>query len=212
MFTKGQDFDYIVVGAGLAGLVVAERIANVLNKKVLIVDERDHIGGNCYDFKDKNGIIIHKYGPHLFRTNDSEVFNYLSRFTDWDIYFHKVKVYIDGKVVPLPINFKSIEELFPRGFAQRIESKLLTRYGLNTRVPVLDLLKEEDCDLNHLAMFIYNKVYYPYSKKQWGMEPEAIDPEMLSRVPIVTGYDDRYFSERYQAVPVSGYSAIFKIC
>lgn len=205
-----EDFDFIVVGAGLAGCVIAERIANVLNKKVLVIEQRDHIGGNCYDYKSKQGIIVHKYGPHLFRTDSKKVFDYLSNFTDWDIYFHRVKAFVDGIYVPVPFNFKSLELLFPPEFASRLREKLLSKYELNSRISILELLKSDDPDIQGFARFVYNKIYYSYSLKQWGVDPSTIDPEILSRVPVVVGYDDRYFAEKYQALPKDGYTKVFK--
>ena len=203
-------FEYIIVGSGFAGSVIAERIANVLNKKVLIIEKRNHIGGNCYDYKDRNGIIVHKYGPHLFHTNYKEVFDYLSNFTDWDIYHHRVLAFIDGKKVPIPFNFNSIEQLFPNTLAKKLEKKLLNRYKYGSKIPILELKKEEDKDLRFLADFIYEKVFRNYTAKQWGMKPEEIDPEVTARVPVLIGRDDRYFNDKYQAIPKEGYTKIFE--
>lgn len=160
-------FDFIVVGAGFAGSVIAERIARILRKKVLIIEKRNHIGGNCYDFKDENGIIIHKYGPHLFHTDSKEVFDYLSNFTEWAIYHHKVLAFIDGVKIPLPYNFNSIEKLFPLDLAKRLEEKLLARFPYGSKIPIMELKKIEDNDLKFLANFIYEKVFKNYTCKQW---------------------------------------------
>ncbi len=203
-------FDYLIVGSGFAGSVIAERIANVLNKKVLIIEKRNHIGGNCYDYKDENGIIIHKYGPHLFHTNDKQVFDYLSNFTDWNIYHHKVLAFIDGKKVPIPFNFNTIEQLFPSTLAKKLQEKLLSRYKYGSKVPILELKKEEDKDLKFLADFVYEKVFKNYTAKQWNMKPEDIDPEVTARVPVFIGKDDRYFNDKYQAIPKDGYTKIFE--
>lgn len=203
-------FDYVIVGSGFAGSVIAERIANVLNEKVLIIEKRNHIGGNCYDYKNKDGIIIHKYGPHLFHTDYKDVFDYLSNFTDWDIYHHKVLAFINGKKVPIPFNLNSLYMVFPQTLAIRIEEKLLKRYSYNSKVPILDLKKENDEDLKFLADYIYQKVFLNYTAKQWGMKPEEIDPEVTTRVPVFIGKDDRYFTDRYQAIPTEGYSKIFE--
>jgi UDP-galactopyranose mutase len=205
-----KPFNYIIIGAGFAGSVIAERIANVLNEKVLIIEKRDHIGGNCYDYKDKNGILIHKYGPHLFHTDYKEIFDYLSNFTDWHIYHHKVLAFIDGKKVPIPFNLNTLYMVFPEILARRIEEKLLNRYPYNSKVPILDLKKEEDEDLKLLANYIYEKVFLNYTAKQWGLKPEDIDPEVTGRVPIYISRDERYFTDRYQAVPVEGYTKIFE--
>jgi len=203
-------FDYLIVGSGFAGSVIAERIANVLNKKVLIIEKRNHIGGNCYNYKDENGIIIHKYGPHLFHTNDKQVFDYLSNFTDWNIYHHRVLAFIDGKKVPIPFNFNTIEQLFPSTLAQKLQEKLLNRYQYGSKVPILELKKEQDKDLRFLADFVYEKVFKNYTAKQWNMKPEDIDPEVTARVPVFIGKDDRYFNDKYQAIPKDGYTKIFE--
>ena len=203
-------FEYVVVGAGFAGSVIAERIANVLNKRVLLIERRRHIGGNCYDYRDKNGIIVHKYGPHLFHTNHKDVFQYLSNFTDWDIYHHRVLAFIDGKKVPIPFNFNSMDMLFPEVLSKKIQEKLLKKYPYGSKIPILELKKEKDEDLSFLANFIYEKVFKNYTAKQWNMKPEDIDSEVTARVPVFIGKDDRYFSDRYQAIPKEGYTKIFE--
>ncbi|MGB4644281.1 MAG: UDP-galactopyranose mutase [Dictyoglomaceae bacterium] len=203
-------FDYIIIGSGFAGSVIAERIANVLNKKVLIIERRNHIGGNCYDYKDENGIIIHKYGPHLFHTDYKEVFDYLSSFTDWQIYQHKVLAFIDGRKVPIPFNLNTLYMVFPEILARKIEEKLLNRYAYNSKIPILELKKEKDEDLKFLANYIYEKIFLNYTAKQWGLKPEDINPEVTGRVPIYISNDDRYFTDKYQVVPVDGYTKIFE--
>ncbi|MDK2922248.1 MAG: UDP-galactopyranose mutase [Desulfonauticus sp.] len=203
-------FKYIVVGSGFAGSVIAERIANVLNEKVLIIEKRNHIGGNCYDYKNKDGIIIHKYGPHLFHTNYKEVFDYLSNFTNWDIYHHRVLAFIDGKKVPIPFNLNSLYIVFSESLARKIEEKLLKKYPYNSKVPILDLKKEDDEDLKFLAEYIYQRVFLNYTAKQWDLKPEEIDPEVTARVPVLIGRDDRYFNDKYQAIPTEGYAKIFE--
>jgi UDP-galactopyranose mutase len=202
--------EYIVIGAGFAGSVIAERIANVLNKKVLVIEKRSHIGGNCYDYKDENGITIHKYGPHLFHTDDKEVFDYLSDFTEWNIYHHHVLAFIDGQKIPLPFNLNSLYKVFPEVLAQKIENKLLNRYPYNSKVPVLELRKENDGDLKFLANYVYEKVFLHYTAKQWGVKPEEIDAEVTGRVPISISKDNRYFTDKYQAIPKGGYTRIFE--
>ena len=203
-------FDYIVIGAGFAGSVIAERIANVLNKKVLMIEKRNHIGGNCYDYRTKDGIIVHKYGPHLFHTDYKEVFDHLSNFTDWHIYHHKVLAFIDGKKVPIPFNLNTLYMVFPNSLAKRIEEKLLRRFPYNSKIPILELKRENDKDLKFLAEYIYEKVFVNYTAKQWGMKPEEINPEVTARVPVFVGRDDRYFNDRYQAVPREGYTKVFE--
>jgi len=203
-------FDFIVIGAGFAGSVIAERIASQLNKKVLVIEKKNHIAGHCYDYKNEENIIIHKYGPHLFHTNNKAVFTYLSQFTEWLPYQHKVIGYIDGKKVPLPFNLNTLHELFPATLANQIEQKLLQRYPLNTKVPILELQKESDPDLQFLASFIYERVFLQYTAKQWGKKPEEISSEVTARVPVFIGKDNRYFTDTYQAVPKQGYTKLFE--
>ncbi len=203
-------FDYIIVGAGFAGSVIAERIASQLNKKVLVIDKRDHIGGNCYDHFDKNGILIHRYGPHLFHTDNKRVFEYLSQFTGWLNYHHKVLAFVDGQNIPVPFNLNSIRLLFPDKQASLLEEKLIAKFGYGKKVPILELRKEEDRDLKFLSDFIYEKVFASYTSKQWGCKPEDISPSVTARVPVHISRDDRYFQDRYQVIPEQGYTKIFE--
>jgi len=203
-------FDYIIVGAGYSGAVMAERIATQLNKKVLIIEKRDHIAGNCYDFKDDNGVIRHQYGPHLFHTNSKKVFDYLSEFTSWDIYNHKVLAVIDGKEVAIPFNINTLYDVFPCSLAQKLEDKLLSEFDYNSKVPILELKKSTDKELQFLADFVYEKIFIHYTAKQWGMKPEEMDSAVTARVPVFVGKDDRYFNDKYQVVPKDGYTSIFK--
>lgn len=202
-------FDTVIIGAGFAGAVLAERIATKQNKKVLLVDKRQHVGGNCYDYKDDNGIIVHKYGPHLFHSNIRHVWEYLSQFTEWDIYQHQVLACIDGKSVPIPFNLNTLHEVFPESMANRLEEKLLAEYDYNSKVPILKLKQSEDKDLQFLADFVYEKIFLHYTMKQWGMKPEEIDGAVTARVPIFVGRDNRYFNDKYQGVPKKGYTGIF---
>ena len=202
-------FDYIIVGAGFVGSVMAERIANVLNKKVLIIEKRNHIAGNCYDERIEN-ILVHKYGPHLFHTSLKEVWDYLSNFTDWDIYNHRVLAFIDGQKVPIPFNFNTLYEVFPNELAKRIEKKLLENYKYNSKVPILELKKSKDKDLQFLADYVYEKIFVNYTAKQWNKKPEEIDSEVTARVPVFVGKDNRYFNDKYQGVPKDGYTKLFQ--
>lgn len=203
-------FDVIIIGAGFAGSVLAERLASQQNKSVLLIERRNHIGGNCYDERDGNGILIHKYGPHLFHTDDEEVWKYLSQFTDWDVYHHHVLAMIDGQVVPLPFNLNTLQKLFPPKLADKLEAALLNRYDYNTKVPILKLKQSTDKDLRYLADYVYEKIFLHYTEKQWGLSPENIEGAVTARVPVFVGRDDRYFNDRFQAVPSKGYTALFK--
>lgn len=202
--------DYVIIGAGLAGCIMAERIANKLDKKVLIIEKRNHIGGNCFDLKDENNILIHKYGPHLFHTNNKEVIDYLSNFTSWDIYNHEVLAYIDGKKVSIPFNINSLYEVFPNSKAKVLEDKLLQTYDYNSKVPILELKKSIDKDLQFLADFVYDKIFVNYTAKQWGMKPEDMDGAVTARVPVFIGRDNRYFNDSYQMLPKNGYSKMIE--
>ncbi|HHJ40172.1 MAG: UDP-galactopyranose mutase [Methylothermaceae bacteria B42] len=203
-------FDYVIIGAGFAGSVMAERLAKVLNKRVLIVEKRQHIGGNCYDFYDQYGVLVHKYGPHLFHTSNKKVFDYLSQFTEWIEYHHRVLVVVDGNKVPLPFNLNSLRLLFPESMASSLETKLIERYGFDVKVPILELKKEKDKELHYLADFIYRKIFSNYTAKQWACTPEEISPEVTARVPVFISRDDRYFQDKYQAVPRQGYTKLFE--
>ena len=199
----------IIVGAGISGIVLA-RILAEKNQKVLLIDKRNHIGGNCYDYTDENGINIHKYGPHIFRTDNDEIWQFLSRFTAWHKYTHKVRTIIDGKEVPIPFNFTAIDTLFAPQKAKVLKEKLISKYGENKKIPILELKKSNDTDLLKLANFIYEKIFYHYTLKQWGFKPEELGGDALSRVPVYTSYYDGYFTEKYQAIPKHGYTKMFE--
>lgn len=201
-------YDYLIVGAGLAGSVLAERIANELNKKVLLIDRRSHIGGNCFDYIDEYNIQVHKYGPHIFHTNNKKVWDYVSRFTDWHIYFHTVLAVVEGKKVPIPFNLNSIYKLFPKKYAERLEELLIERYGYGIKVPILKLLENSDGDLKFLADYIYKNIFLGYNLKQWGLKPEELDRSVSGRVPVFVSQDDRYFQDTYQGIPVKGYTSL----
>nr|AAR85514.1 Glf [Thermoanaerobacterium thermosaccharolyticum] len=203
-------YDYVVVGAGIAGITFAENISSELNEKVLIIEKRNHIGGNCYDEYNENGILIHKYGPHIFHTNNKRVWDYLSQFTEWNIYYHKVLGSIDGKFVPIPFNLNTLHELLPESLANRLENQLIQKFGYGCKIPILKLKQSSDKDLKFLADFIYEKVFLNYTTKQWGMKPEELDPEVTGRVPVYISRDNRYFQDKYQGLPKYGYTKMFE--
>ena len=196
----------LVVGCGLSGAVIAERLASQKGQQVLVIDQRDHIGGNCYDYRDKNGINIHKYGPHVFHTNSKEVWDYLSRFTDWHYFMYRVKAVIDGIETIIPFNLNSISQVFPPSLAKRLEEKLLAIFPYGKKIPILELRAANDPDLQFLANYVYEKVFLGYTVKQWGVTPEELDPSVSGRVPVFISRDDRYFQDTYQAIPKAGYT------
>ncbi|MFM4981692.1 UDP-galactopyranose mutase [Aeromonas caviae] len=201
-------YQAIVIGTGLSGSVMAERMASQLGWKVLVLEQRDHIGGNCFDEYDEHGVLVHRYGPHLFHTDNQEVWEYLSAFTEWHPYEHRVLSRIDGRLVPIPFNLTSIELCFEPDTANAMIAALRARFGDGAKVPILELRKEADPLLGELADFIYRKAFVNYTSKQWGVAPEQISPEVTARVPVVVSRDDRYFTDAYQAVPKDGYAAM----
>ncbi|MCF6136879.1 UDP-galactopyranose mutase [Pseudalkalibacillus berkeleyi] len=202
-------FDWLIIGAGFSGCVLAEQIANRMNQKVLIIEKRDHIGGNAYDCYDPHGILVHQYGPHLFHTNSKKVWHYLTQFTDWTCYQHHVLAVIDGKTVPVPFNLNALRSLFPIKYADRLEEKLTKQYGFGKKVPILELMDVADEEMKELAEYIYKNVFYGYTVKQWGMKPDELDRSVMARVPIHISRDNRYFQDQYQGVPMLGYKSMF---
>lgn len=203
-------FNTIIIGAGYAGLVLAERLASQKNEQVLVIEQRNHIGGNAYDHFDKHGVLVHKYGPHIFHTRSKEVWDYLSQFTEWHYYEHRVLAKIDGKEVPIPFNLNTIAEVFPSNMADRIQQKLVKLLGYNVKVPILKLREQDDEDLKFLADYVYEKVFLHYTLKQWGIGPEDLDPTVTGRVPVYISRDNRYFQDKYQGLPKFGYTEMFK--
>ncbi len=201
-------FDWLVVGAGLTGLTFARQMASQRNERVLLIDERPHLGGNIFDEFNEHGVLVHKYGPHIFHTNSEKVWTYLSQFTAWRAYEHRVLGLVDGKWVPLPFNLDAIERLFPATMAADLQSRLLSVYGPDAKVPVLELRRSGDPALRGLANYVYENVFLDYTRKQWALEPEDLDPAVTARVPILVSRDDRYFQDVYQAMPEPGYAAM----
>jgi UDP-galactopyranose mutase len=199
-------FDYMIIGAGFAGCVLAERLAAGLDKKVLLVDKRPHIGGNAYDYHDEHGILIHKYGPHIFHTNSRDVFNYLSRFTEWHPYQHRVRAWVDGCLVPIPINLDTINTLYGTSF----NAFQLGEFYKSVAEPRAELKTSEDVILNQVGRELYEKFFRNYTRKQWGLDPSELDAAVTARVPTRTNRDDRYFTDAYQAMPLRGYTRMFE--
>ncbi|MFD2998734.1 UDP-galactopyranose mutase [Pontibacter toksunensis] len=199
-------FDYLIIGAGFAGSVLAERLASQLNKKVLIIDKRNHIAGNAFDHYNEEGILVHKYGPHIFHTNSRDVFDYLSNFTEWRPYEHRVLASVDGQLVPMPINLDTINKLYGlnltafevEGFFQSVAEQ------------VPEVRTSEDVVVSRVGRELYEKFFRNYTRKQWGMDPSELDKSVTSRVPVRSNRDDRYFTDTFQAMPKHGYTAMFE--
>ncbi len=202
-------YDYIVIGAGYAGAISARIIAEKLDKKVLLLDKRNHIAGNMYDEYDENNILVHKYGPHISVMNEKKAFSFLSRFTEWQPYHHIVKADIDDIEVPLPINFTSIDMLFNVEEAIELKQLLIDSYSEGANVPILELLKSDNDKIRTLADFIYEKVFVHYTMKMWGLSPDEIDPSVTARIPIRLSYDNKHFLHKYQVMPKEGFTKLF---
>lgn len=198
-------FKYVVVGAGLAGLTIAERITNELDEKVLLIEKRNHIGGNVYDSYNEEGILIHNYGPHIFHTNDVGVMEYLSRFTKWNDYWHRVLSYVDGNLVAMPISVETINKLYNLNLScDEVEDFLRDK-----AVKVDEVKTSKDVAISKVGTDIYEKMFENYTKKQWGVDPAELDTSVISRIPVRTNRDTRYFADTYQGMPKHGYT---KLC
>lgn len=198
----------LVVGAGFSGAVIAYLIASELNEEVLVIDKKDHVAGNCYDYRDKNGIMIHKYGSHIFHTSNEKVWDFVKKFGDFNQYMHKVHAIIDGIETTIPFNFKTLYDVFPATMAKRLEEKLLAKFKYNTKIPILEFQKQDDEDLKFLAQYVYEKVFLHYTTKQWGVEPNAVEGAVTARVPVYLSMDCRYFQDKYQGIPLNGYTKL----
>ena len=199
-------FDYLVVGAGFAGSVLAERLAADSRCKVLIVDKRPHIGGNAYDHYDDHGLLIHKYGPHIFHTNSRDVFDYLSRFTEWRQYQHRVRAWVDGQFLPIPINLDTINQLYGTTFT----AFELQQFFDSVAEPREPIRTSEDVIVSKVGRQLYEQFFRNYTRKQWGLDPSELDSTVIARIPVRTNRDDRYFTDTYQAMPLHGYTRMFE--
>ena len=207
------DFDVLVVGAGYAGAVCARALAEK-GKQVYVLERRNHIGGNAYDCFDDAGVLIHQYGPHIFHTNNKQVFDWLSRFTKWRDYQHRVIANIPhgegGMTYPVPFNLTSLETAFGAQEGKRLGDKLMAAYGAEKKVTILELRQNQDPEIAALADYVYEHVFVHYTMKQWGQTPEEIDPNTTARVPVFLSRDDRYFQDAYQGMPLKGYTPMFE--
>ncbi len=199
-------FDFLIVGAGFAGSILAERLAAGSGMRVLIVDRRPHIGGNAYDHYNEAGILVHKYGPHIFHTNSKEVFDYLSRFTLWRPYEHRVQASVDGQLVPMPINLDTINQLYNLNMS----SQQMVEFIAGLAEPRDPVRTSEDVVVSKVGRELYEKFFKNYTRKQWDLDPSELDASVTARVPIRTNRDNRYFTDTYQAMPLHGYTHMFE--
>ena len=203
-----MQYDWIIVGAGMTGAVAARTLAEA-GKNVLVLEKREHIAGNAYDELDREGVLIHRYGPHIFHTNDEEVWQFLSRFTQWRTYRHKVLAEIDGEYMPVPFNLNSMVIAFGFRKAEQMKKVLLEKYGEGSNVSIMELRAAEEPLLRELAEFVYENVFKYYTVKQWGVKPEEIDPSVTARVPVRISKENGYFTDKYQGMPLNGYTPMF---
>jgi len=205
--SSGRRYDYLVVGAGFAGSVIAERLASQHGARVLLIDRRPHIGGNAYDEPNEAGILYHKYGPHIFHTNSEQVVDYLSQFTQWRPYEHRVRAIVRDKMVPIPINRTTLNELF--GLDLKTDEEAAD-YLASRAEPVDEIRTSEDVVINAVGQELYELFFRGYTRKQWGLDPSELDKQVTSRIPTRTNTDDRYFSDKFQAMPLEGYTKMFE--
>jgi UDP-galactopyranose mutase len=199
-------FDYLIVGAGFAGSVLAERLASQLGKRVLLCDKRRHVGGNAFDYHDAAGVLVHAYGPHIFHTSSRRIFDYLSSFTAWRHYEHRVLAHVDGKLLPFPINVDTVNGLYGTQWTPS-EVELFFR---TQAVAVADVKTSEDAVVSKIGRELYEKFFRHYTRKQWGLDPSELDASVAARLPARANHDDRYFTDAYQAMPRDGYTSLFE--
>jgi len=199
-------FDYIVVGAGYAGSVLAERLASQLDKRVLVVDRRRHIAGNAYDYYDDAGILVHKYGPHIFHANAARIITYLSQFTEWRPYQHRTLALVDGRHVPIPINLDTVNLLYGTSY----NAFEVGAFFASVAEPREQVVTSEDAVVSKVGRDLYEKLFRGYTRKQWGMDASELDSSVAARIPFRTNRDDRYFTDTYQVMPLHGYTRMFE--
>ncbi|MGK6306876.1 UDP-galactopyranose mutase [Variovorax sp. DT-64] len=199
-------YDFLIVGGGFAGSVLAERLASQLGLRVLIIDRRPHIGGNAYDHLDEHGVMVHRYGPHIFHTNSRKILDYLSQFTQWRPYEHRVLAHVDGQLLPIPINLTTINGLF----GLRLDTAGAQRFLAERASPGIEIKSSRDVVISQVGEELYRKFFEGYTRKQWGRDASLLDRSVTSRVPTRTDDDDRYFQDRYQCMPLHGYTRMFE--
>ena len=199
-------YDYLIVGAGFAGSVLAERLARDAGKKILLCDVRPHVAGNAFDHPDAAGVLVHKYGPHIFHTNSREIFDYLSQFTEWRPYEHRVRAIVDGKSLPIPINLDTINQLY----GLNLDSASLEKFFESVREPKEQIRTSEDVVLNAVGRELYEKFFRGYTRKQWGLDPSELSSQVTARIPTRTNRDDRYFGDAFQFMPLHGFTHMFE--
>lgn len=199
-------FDWLVVGAGFAGSVLAERIASQRGETVLVVDRRDHVGGNAFDWYDEAGILVHRYGPHIFHTNSEAIVDYLSQFTEWRAYEHRVLAQVDGLLLPIPINLDTINRLY----GLNLDSEGMEQFLASQREDVSEMRSAEDVVLGSVGRELYEKFFRSYTRKQWGVDPSELSRSVTARIPTRTNRDDRYFTDSFQSMPAGGYTRMFQ--
>lgn len=203
-----DEYDVIIVGCGLSGAVIAERYVNLLDKKVVIIDKRNHIGGNCYDFVDEStNILCSKYGPHFFHTNDEKVWEYIHRFADWERYEHKCVGNIDGKLVPIPVNITTVNMLCNENLQTEED---MDKWLEKNQIKFDTITNGEEMSLSLVGRTLYEKIFKNYTFKQWAKYPDELKPEILARIPIRKNFDNRYFTDKYQVLPTKGYTHFFE--
>ena len=203
----GRKYDYLIVGAGFAGSILAERLANEHGARILLIDRRPHIGGNAYDEPNEAGVLYHKYGPHIFHTNSEQVVEYLSQFTEWRPYEHRVRAVVRGKRVPIPINRTTLNQLFGLDFKTDEDA---AEYLASRAEPVEEIRTSEDVVINAVGRELYELFFQGYTRKQWGLDPSQLDKSVTARIPTRTNTDDRYFTDSFQAMPLEGYTKMFE--
>ena len=198
-----EKYDILIVGAGLSGAVLAERFASENNQKVLVIDKRDHVGGNCFDFIDENDILINKYGAHLFHTNYEDVWDYINKFSEWERWDHRVYGSIDGKIINIPVNINTVNALCGTNIK---DEKEMNQWLETVQIKYEKITNSEEIAKSRVGEVLYNKIFRDYTFKQWNKYPEELDPSVLSRIPIRNNFDERYFNDRYQVLPKYGYT------